>query len=66
MPLEIKVLIPFAPLTLPSGIPCSTSALHIASPYSLFLPSVEQDLEWKPPEPWRLKNVGKKNVQMGL
>lgn len=50
MPLEIKVIFPFAPLGLPSGIHCSTSRLHMASVREKVLTAVvERDFEWKPP-----------------
>lgn len=30
---------------------------HGEGPYSWFLPFVERDIEWKPPESWRLKDL---------
>ena len=73
MPLEIKVILPFVPLTLPSDVHCSLCHVPLAhalcqgrGPCSWFLPSWRGTLRGNHPESCRLKDLEKWRVQMGL
>lgn len=71
MPLEIKViffsLLPCSPclqaFTAPlCRIPLARVLCQGEGLYSWFLPFLEEDLEWKPPEHWRLKDLAKSRL----